>query len=277
MTDEINNENDEGTGRLAPVDPIEELARRRGWKSADEWAGDKSRHISDPMRYLTAKSVSADEVRGEVNKLLSQREAAFNERLERLQKANAAVLDGLAQQQIERVRAAREQAAAAQDFKTSRDLERAEDDIRARTQKQIAELEAPAAPQRQKLQPETEEWIARNKWFDENPRLRGIALAEYNDISASFPMSREDERLREVDRRMAGHMRSNGASGAQTQQTQRAAMPDLEGGGSSRQLTPSKARRILPREAEDAIKRFVGHGLDEKELRAEYERAYFGE
>lgn len=252
MTDQTEIEEDGAEAVVeAPAAPEwsaddEAEAKAFGWKSPDEWAGEKpTGYIDDPRRYLERAETFKP------FKALRERMDAQTETLRRLDAANERALTAQRErhaQDIANITAAQRQAAETADVARYDALERQKTQLRA-----PEPVEAPRGPDPAIIA----DYEAKNDWV-KDPALReegriaidaalrtGMAL---NDTASQLAYAES------VMKRKYPHMFAG-------TQPQRAAVNRVDGGGLGIAATRSDAFSKLPSEAQAQFKRFVAQGL----------------
>lgn len=232
------------------VDPdVAAEAKRLGWKAPDEWKGEPPRN-----GFMTAEDY-LERFRNtpkEVETLKAERERErreFDERLARIEAANAKALERQRAQLKAQLRSHVE----------TGDVEGFE-----RVQGELENLRPEPAKPAQSVPRETQEWQAANPWFTENPamRVRAMALAdEAMKAGEAVP-----GQLAYVDWKIRQEFPDQFKA-------KRAAVSPVDGGGLQPMRARGKGVAELPPEAKRAAETFIRDGVY-KDL-AEYATDYW--
>lgn len=237
------------------VDPaLEADARRLGWKPEADWKGDKTGWVDASTFMEQVRTVP-----GKVKRL----EADFSERLQRMERLHAETRAREAEAhkaEIARLKAEMRKAVEVGDTEAYDKLEARRD-----TLAQEAAKEAPKEVKAE-LPSETQEWKARNTWFDENPEMRTAALS-LAQKAAEAGLSVKAQ-LAYVDREIAGLFPEVAPK------SRKPLHSAVDGGSFAAPKRNSKGADALPAEARAAGAGFVKEGLY-KSL-DEYAAVYFG-
>ncbi len=246
---------------------IEERAASLGWKSPDEWKGDKPRgYIDDPARF-----VEWAENLGPVKKLVESQQKELEALREQARRSEAAVMRQVERERaqykanLEAIRAAKAQAVQDGDADAYTALDRREMAMRA---------EAEDKPQSQAPQMSDHDrravdiWVANNSdWFGPSgDKERSDAAVQLMGEATERGIASIEGQLAYVDRQMAIRFPK--------EQTKPEPVSRFDtalgaGGGQS-------AFSKLPKEARDQFRRFVEKGVfaDDEAARKQYTEDY---
>ena len=241
-------------------DSAAEQARALGWKSPDEWVGERPKgYIEDPERYVewATKSPAVKALQSKLDRLeeIARRsEAAIQKQVERERAEH--------QRQLRAIREAKRSALEAGDVEAARQLDDREEMMRAASQPQ----EGPQISTVDKAEFET--WVARNSdWFgaDRDKEKSELAVQLFGEANERG-LTTVKAQLAYVDHQL--QLRAKPTAAPPPAQSKFESGLGLGGRVSSF----SK----LPNEAKDAFTRFVKQGLftDDEAGRKAYAEDY---
>lgn len=268
MTEEVQEAVEEPQDQDAQEPSIEERAAGLGWKSPDEWKGEKPKgYIDDPARF-----VEWAENLGPVKKMMESQAAELTRIKEEQRRTEAAVLRQVERERaqyqanLKAIQAAKAQAHNTGDIDSYVALDRQESQIRA-------QAEAPEAPPEAEISAKDREefdmWVANNSdWFGPNldKEKSEAAVAAYAEAERRG-ISTVKGRLAFVDKQIAAK--------APPKEPPVARFETALGAGGGGQSAFSK----LPKDAKDQFKRFVVKGIfadsdaDRKQYAEDYNAA----
>src|SRR5687768_13544416 len=169
----------------------EAAAKARGWVPKDQFRG-RAEDWQDAKSFLDRAASLKSEVE-ELRQKVSAQEETYAERIRRIEAANERIMRDDRERLVRELRQAKRVAVELGDTDEFDRLEAEEDKYYQRIAEQERELEQPAQrqPAPPKLLPETEDWIRRNSWFNENQAMQQIALGFYNEAMEGMPRSEE--------------------------------------------------------------------------------------
>lgn len=181
----------------------EAVARKRGWVPKEEYRG-RPEDWQDATSFLDRNSSLQKDVRELSERLLSKDEE-YEARIARMEAANERIIQGEREKLARELEAAKRQAAELGDLD---EYDRVRNEEAAHYKRMVEDerrQEAERRPARKPdLLPETQEWIRRNSWFNENQHMQNIALNFYNEALEGLPANKdESKRLAYVEKKMA--------------------------------------------------------------------------
>lgn len=228
----------------------EAVARSRGWVPKDQFRG-REDDWQDAKSFLDRNSSLKRDV-DELNERLARQEEEYAERIKRIERTSERIIQNDRERLISQLEEAKRQAAELGDVDAYDKASEQERAYYRRIADEAREEHAPRReqPQKPQLYEETEDWIRRNSWFNDNQAMRQIALGFYDEAMEGMP-TRKDEarRLAYVEKQMARvyPQKFGGERGSSS----------VEGG--TRQIAPAKPK--LSADEEAACKRFIAKGL----------------
>ena len=238
----------------------EAVAKARGWVPKENFRG-REEDWQDAKSFLDRNSSLQKDV-STLQDRIARQEEEYAERIRRIEAANERIIENDRKRLIDELEQAKLAAVELGDTEEynrvreqeSRYYRRIAEESRADTRK----------PEREKapdLMPETQDWIRRNSWFQENQAMRQIALGFYDEALEGMPTTKDEtRRLAYVEKRMATVYPDK--------------FGDNRGGssveGGSRSMRQSSKMTQLTGEERAACKRFIAKGLIKDE--AEYIR-----
>lgn len=256
-TDHSNSEAEEGATETGPdiSEHEEAVARSRGWVPKDQYRG-RETDWQDAKSFLDRNSSLKRDV-DELTERLSRQEQEYQDRLDRIERAAERIIQNDRERLISQLEEAKRNAAELGDLDAYDRVKDQESQYYRRiAQEAREERERPAKQQKPEIWEETQDWVRRNSWFNEDANMQHIAIGFYNEAMEGMP-KRADEakRLAYVEKRMADvypDKFGKNQAGA------------VESGRRSMQPSPPK----LSADEEAACKRFIARGLIKD--RAEY-------
>lgn len=239
-----------------PVKPwaedLEAEARLMGWKSPDEWQGEKpAGYIDNPEDYIRRWD-NLPPVKKLREKLTAQ-EREFADRIKRIEQVH----ERAAKREVERIRREMERAVELGDVDKFRALEKERDGL----------AQPAPQPQGQQLPPGMtgEDVQVVNAWLTLNPEFAQSPDADRLFFSELAHMPVRD-RIREIETRLRD---------PKPAQQQRPAAARVDGGG-VRMVQKKSGFDTLPAEAKAAFQKFAAQGLfsDDAAGRAAYFKEY---
>lgn len=216
-------------------------ARAFGWKSPDEWKGEKPKgYIDDPRRYLERISGSTP---------FKKMQADFEERTRKLEAVTQRVLadqQARHQAELERIRAEKLKAVDLADVDAYRKLD-----------EQEKALSQPEQPRQPDADPFIQDYVARNPWV-QNPMLQkvGAALVDANPAIAASDAKTQFEYAERQLRVL--HPEFFPAAPAAPKPAPRR---NVDAGGLAVPNAGGDPMAKLPSEAKAAFKKFVAQGI----------------
>lgn len=239
----------------------EAVAKARGWVPKDQFRG-KEDDWQDAKSFLDRNSSLQTDVK-ELRDRLSRQDEEYAERLKRIESANERIIQNDRQRLIDELEQAKRNAVELGDTEEYDRIRKSERDYYRRIAEESREPEREERPNRAPdLLPETQDWIRRNSWFNENQAMQQIALGFYSEALEGMPATRdENKRLAYVERKMAAvYPNKFGANRGGS---------SVESG--SRQMSSGNNKMAqLTADERAACKRFIAKGLIKDE--AEYIR-----
>lgn len=236
----------------------EAAASARGWVPKDKFRG-REDDWQDAKSFLDRNASLQTEVR-ELRERVHSQDETYADRLRRIEAANDRIIREDRERLLTQLSNAKRNAVELGDTDEYDRLERQEYDYFAR-QVENERTERVQTQPRQKapdLLPETQDWLRRNSWFNENQAMQAIALGFYTEATEGMPASKdENKRLAYVDKKMqsvypekfGGNTNSSSVEGGN------------RGSGSNKITNLSAAERA-------ACKKFIAKGIIKNE--AEY-------
>jgi hypothetical protein len=227
-------------------EPVEGEARRLGWKPKEEWRGDTSRW-TDAATFVERATIRRETV-AELEARLAAKDREMAERLERIERANAAALKAAR----ERVLAEQRQAVEVGDVAKWEQLDRQRAEFDAVPAKPADEPKSAA----QQMPAETQEWMRRNTWFTDDDVMRAAAIALAD--KAAKTGAGVQAQLAYVDAEMAKRF-------PQVRPAARSGAPAVDPGGFAGARPRAKGWDDIPAEDRKAARMFIEDGTLTKE------------
>lgn len=243
---------------------LEATARSRGWKSPDEWKGDKANYIEDPEEFVRLSDSAPATIR-RLKEQIEKDRAEFDDRISRIQGMQDDVVKRAREQAVEDARAKMRDAASVGDMEAHGEAER-----------RYAEAMKPPEPEKKAEEPkgyppETVKWLDENPWIKRNAAIRGELESLGNEAwDAGIRDTAGQIAYAEAELRKAYPQFAPPAA-----TPRRPVTSAVDGGGMAGGARRGKTAADLPAEARRAAEGFVKEGIYRSV--DDYARSYFKE